>query len=103
MTAERGMGFRAELVEPAVAAAIAISLTMSIATAVGRPPVRMVNSMERDSSAVLRERTSVDTGRPQHPSGTKQVEERGKVARLAIPQSQVLETVINNLGCLATV
>src|SRR5882762_4047972 len=98
MTAERGIGFRAELVEPAVAAAIAISLTMSIATAVGRPPVRMVNSMERDSSAAFA-RTNFGGygGRPQHPSGTKQVEERGKVARLAIPQSQVLETVINNL------
>ena len=35
--------------EPAVAAAIAISLTMSIATAVGRPPVSMMSSKERGS------------------------------------------------------
>jgi hypothetical protein len=80
MTAERGMGFRAELVEPAVAAAIAISLTMSIATAVGRPPVRMVNSMERDSSAVLRERTSVDTAAARNtPQGRSKLKKGGRL------------------------
>jgi len=39
MTAERGIGFRAVLVTPVVAAAIAISLVVSIARAAGKPPV----------------------------------------------------------------
>jgi hypothetical protein len=37
MIAESGIGFRAELVELLVAVAIAISLIVSIATAVGSP------------------------------------------------------------------
>jgi hypothetical protein len=39
MTAERGIEFRAVLVTPVVAAAIAISLVVSIARAAGKPPV----------------------------------------------------------------
>ena len=40
MIAERGIGFRVELVKPVVAVARAISLTViSITTAAGRPPV----------------------------------------------------------------
>jgi hypothetical protein len=52
MIAERGIGLRAEVVKPVFAAAIAISLMMSIATAVGRPPVSTEGTEEHGKPSI---------------------------------------------------